>query len=34
MDFLERALGIFNKQKERHSPMGQLKQTFGGEMEG
>ena len=34
MDLGERALGIFNKQKERKSPMGQLKSAFGGEMEG
>ena len=34
MDLGERALGIFNKQKERQSPMGQLKSAFGGEMEG
>ena len=30
----ERGLEIFNKQKERQSPMGQLKSAFGGEMEG
>ena len=34
MDLGERALGIFNKQKERQSPMGQLKSAFGGEMDG
>jgi hypothetical protein len=34
MDLGERALLIFNKQKERESPMGQLKSSFGGEMEG
>ena len=33
IDSGERALGIFNKQKERQSPMGQLKRVFGGEME-
>jgi hypothetical protein len=33
MDLGERPLGIFNKQKERQSPMGQLKRVFGGEME-
>ena len=30
----ERGLEIFNKQKERQSPMGQVKAAFGGEMEG
>jgi hypothetical protein len=34
MDLGERALGIFNKQKERQSPMRQVKQAFGGEMKG
>jgi hypothetical protein len=33
MDLGERALGIFSKQKERQSPMGQVKAAFGGEME-
>ena len=30
----ERGLSIFNKQKDRQSPMGQVKRAFGGEMEG
>jgi hypothetical protein len=34
MDLGERGLEIFNKQKERQSPMGQMKRAFGGEMEG
>jgi hypothetical protein len=35
MDLGERGLSIFNKQKERQSPMGQMKSAFGGEeMEG
>ena len=35
MDLGERALGIFNKQKDRQSPMDQIKAAFGGgEMEG
>ena len=32
MDLGERGLKIFNKQKERQSPMGQMKRAFGGEM--
>jgi hypothetical protein len=34
MDLGERGLSIFNKQKDRQSPMGQVKRAFGGEMEG
>ena len=34
MDLGEKGLSIFNKQKERQSPMGQVKAAFGGEMEG
>ena len=34
MDWGERGLEFFNKQKERQSPLGQLKSAFGGEMEG
>ena len=34
MDLGERGLSIFNKQKERQIPMGQVKAAFGGEMEG
>jgi hypothetical protein len=34
MDLGERGLSIFNKQKERQSPMGQVKSAFGGEMDG
>jgi len=34
MDLGERGLSIFNKQKERQSPMGQVKSAFGGDMDG
>ena len=34
MDLGERGLAIYNKQKDRQSPMGQMKQLFGGEMDG
>jgi hypothetical protein len=34
MDLRGRGLSIFNKQKERQSPMGQVKSAFGGEMDG
>jgi len=34
MDLGERGLSIMNKQKDRQSPMGQVKRAFGGEMDG
>jgi len=34
MDLGERGLEIYNKQKERASPFGQIKRLFGGELEG
>ena len=34
MDLGESGLAIFNKQKDRQTPQGQLKAFFGGEMEG
>lgn len=34
MDLGERGLDIYNKQREKASPIGQLKSLFGGEMEG
>ena len=34
MDLGERGLEIYNKQKDRQSPMRQVKRAFGGEMEG
>jgi hypothetical protein len=34
MDLGERGLDIYNKQKEKASPIGQLKSLFGGEMDG
>ena len=33
MDLGERGLAIYNKQKDRQSPMGKMKSLFGGEME-
>ena len=33
MDLGERGLSIYNKQKDRQSPMGQVKRLFGGEVE-
>jgi hypothetical protein len=34
MDLGERGLAIYNKQKDRQSPMGQVKRAFGGQMDG
>ena len=33
MDLGERGLSIMHKQKDRQSPMGQVKRVFGGEMD-